>query len=581
MIGNDYQQFPDYTLDHTVTVAEDVIRFTLGAAKTATMPLSARCKGSQQVKFLVNDTTSTFNLTIAVQSGDSAIGNLTLTPGRGCFAIADGQVRWTFIGPSGAGGAGSTVEADFSFSDVTTANATSSQHGLMPKLTPAVATASAPVTLGTSKELDTILLGSLAAFDASLDITGLAAAQGGAIVSTGGTSSTSGNAGGAVNTVGGTPGATGVGGGITQTTGAGGATSGASGAFIMATGTTTAESASASGAITVQSGLGSNSTGSTAGGASGAVIVRSQAGGTAATGTGGAGGSVSVTTGAGGAASGNGTGGVGGANVSTAGAGGAAAGTGAAVGGVGGANTVTAGAGGAAAGTSAAGAGGAASLVSGAGGAKTGTGTANGGAGGALAITGGAGGATASTSPGTGGAGATVTITAGSGGAASAGTANGGAAGNIVLTPGTGGTSAGGTAGLNGVIRNTGVIVRTQATPSTPTTAATLTAANLLIGILTATPTATGATVAYTLPLGSAMDLAGTFSNNDSFDWSITNLAAAAADTITITANTAHTIVGNPIVQSSHVTTGGITGNSAVFRSRRTAQDTWVTYRIS
>jgi hypothetical protein len=151
----------------------------------------------------------------------------------------------------------------------------------------------------------------------------------------------------------------------------------------------------------------------------------------------------------------------------------------------------------------------------------------------------------------------------------------------VVITPGTGGTSAGGTAGLDGVIRMAGVIVRKQGTPSTPTTAATLTTANLMLGILTATPTATGATVAYTLPTGTNMDAAGTFSDNDSFDWSITNLAAAAADTITITANTAHTIVGNPIIQSSHVSTGGITGNSAVFRSRRTSANTWVTYRFA
>lgn len=126
-----------------------------------------------------------------------------------------------------------------------------------------------------------------------------------------------------------------------------------------------------------------------------------------------------------------------------------------------------------------------------------------------------------------------------------------------------------------------GVVIRTQATPSTPTTATTLTIADLLKGVLIATPTATGATVAYTLPTGTNMSGGGTFANDDSFDWSITNLAAAAADTITITANTDHTIVGNPIVQSAHATTGGITGNSAVFRSRKVSATVWVTYRIS
>ncbi len=606
MLGTDYERFVRYTDDHTILKEEDVIRFVLSAdADVATLPKAYTCgpETGFQVKYIVNDTTSSFTLTVAVQSGDSAVGNLSFPPGRGCFAISDGQAQWTIIGGAGVGGAGSVIEADLSFSDITTANATSALHGLMPKLTPGTATASQPVTLGADKNLDTLALDALTGHDSSFGITGLADTQGGAVVITGGASSTSGNAGGASSVAGGVGGATGVGGAASLASGAGGSTSGASGAVTVASGTTTAESASASGTVTVQSGAGSNSTGATNGGASGTVTVRSQAGGTAATGTGGAGGAVSTTSGAGGAASGNGTGGVGGAVASTAGAGGAAAGTGAAVGGVGGANSVTAGNGGAAAGTSAAGAGGAASLVSGTGGAKTGTGTANGGAGGTLSITGGNGGATASTNAASvGGAGAAINITAGTGGAISAGTGNGGvggnasltggagglttggvggAGGNVVLTPGAGGGAGGGSAGVNGVIRNVGVIIRQQTTPSTPTTAATLTAANLMKGILTATPTATGATVAYTLPVGTDMDLAGSFSDNDSYDWSITNLAAAAADTITITANTAHTIVGNPIVQSAHASTGGITGNSAVYRSRRVSSGVWVTYRYA
>lgn len=125
-----------------------------------------------------------------------------------------------------------------------------------------------------------------------------------------------------------------------------------------------------------------------------------------------------------------------------------------------------------------------------------------------------------------------------------------------------------------------GVLVKTQPAPATATTAATLTAAQLLTGILNATPTATGATVAYTLPTGALMDAAVNFAVNDSFDWTCINNALAAADTITITASTGHTIVGGPIVQSLHVTTGGITGYSAVFRTRKTAADTFVTYRV-
>lgn len=124
------------------------------------------------------------------------------------------------------------------------------------------------------------------------------------------------------------------------------------------------------------------------------------------------------------------------------------------------------------------------------------------------------------------------------------------------------------------------VEINRQVTPTAKTTAATLTIAELLTGIITATHTA-GATVAYTLPTGTDTDAALTFATNDSFDWSLINLSAAAADTITLTANTAHTIVGNAIVQSVHATTGLIYGSSALFRTRKTAANTFVTYRIA
>ena len=69
--------------------------------------------------------------------------------------------------------------------------------------------------------------------------------------------------------------------------------------------------------------------------------------------------------------------------------------------------------------------------------------------------------------------------------------------------------------------------------------------------------------------------------NNDSFEWTLINLSAAAIDTITIVAGADHTVVGNMIVQSAHGTTGALYGNSATFRTRKTATNTFVTYRIS
>lgn len=92
--------------------------------------------------------------------------------------------------------------------------------------------------------------------------------------------------------------------------------------------------------------------------------------------------------------------------------------------------------------------------------------------------------------------------------------------------------------------------------------------ADLLTGIVTATPTA-GRNIQ--LPTGAAMDLASEFLVNDSIDWTLITLAAFA---LTITVNTNHTIVGT-------AATGAASGNAARFRTRKTAADTFVTYRIA
>lgn len=131
-----------------------------------------------------------------------------------------------------------------------------------------------------------------------------------------------------------------------------------------------------------------------------------------------------------------------------------------------------------------------------------------------------------------------------------------------------------------GTLRNQGLAYKSQPTPTAKTVANTLTIAELMTGIIAAVPTATAATAAYTLPTGALIDAGVTMEVDDSFEWVIINSALAAADTITITADTGHTIVGGPIVQSLHVTTGGITGYSARFRTRKTAADTFVSYRV-
>jgi len=90
--------------------------------------------------------------------------------------------------------------------------------------------------------------------DASLGVNGLDAAQGGAILITGGISSTAGNAGGAVDLVGGTPGSTGAGGAVAVTGAIGGSTSGAGGAVAVTGGAGTAGDANG-GAVTIEGGL--------------------------------------------------------------------------------------------------------------------------------------------------------------------------------------------------------------------------------------------------------------------------------------------------------------------------------------
>lgn len=94
------------------------------------------------------------------------------------------------------------------------------------------------------------------------------------------------------------------------------------------------------------------------------------------------------------------------------------------------------------------------------------------------------------------------------------------------------------------------------------------TAASLLGGIVTATPTASRN---VQLPTGAAIDLVSEFAINDSIDFSVVTLAAFA---LTVTVNTGVTIVGA-------AATAATTGSTARFRLRKTAADTFVVYRIA
>jgi hypothetical protein len=119
-----------------------------------------------------------------------------------------------------------------------------------------------------------------------------------------------------------------------------------------------------------------------------------------------------------------------------------------------------------------------------------------------------------------------------------------------------------------------------QGAVSAKTTTTTLTVAELLSLIITATHSA-GATQTYTLPTGTLLDAAQSWAVGDSFDWNLINLSTGASNTITLAAGTGHTIVGLAVVQSNDATTGALYGSSASFRTVKTAANTFVTYRLA
>lgn len=107
--------------------------------------------------------------------------------------------------------------------------------------------------------------------------------------------------------------------------------------------------------------------------------------------------------------------------------------------------------------------------------------------------------------------------------------------------------------------------VQVQGDPVAVNVTGAVSAASMLGGIVTST---TAAAVAGTIPTGTVMDAASEFAIGDSFDWSV---IATGANAFTVTAATGHTIVGAAAVA---------TATSGLFRTRKTAADTFITYRI-
>ncbi len=108
------------------------------------------------------------------------------------------------------------------------------------------------------------------------------------------------------------------------------------------------------------------------------------------------------------------------------------------------------------------------------------------------------------------------------------------------------------------------------APPANKTSSFTLTAAECLNGIVVANHT--GTDISMTVPTGTNVETAlpaGT-ANDTGFRWSTINLSASRV--VTFTANTNHTYVGNASIAA---------GTSASFITRKTATNTFVTYRVA
>ena len=234
--------------------------------------------------------------------------------------------------------------------------------------------------------------------------------------------------------------------------------------------------------------------------------------------------------------------------------------------GIGGAATIAAGVGGSASGN-----GGVASLTGGAGTAGNSTGgvgkTVGGagqgtGAGGAAQLTGGASGAGAT---GNGGA-ATV-----AGGAAGSTNGNGG---SVYLTPG---ALAG--SGFAGQIIERGTKLVKQGAPTAKTVSATLTAAEILAGIITVNQAGAGAS-AQQLPTATDMDTGfPDAAAGDAFDFYLINTSTVDAEDASVTTNTGWTLVGSMDIHA--YSAAGSLNSSAHFRARKTGAAAWTLYRLA
>lgn len=154
-----------------------------------------------------------------------------------------------------------------------------------------------------------------------------------------------------------------------------------------------------------------------------------------------------------------------------------------------------------------------------------------------------------------------------------AATSTNGNGGSVVLTPG---AKAG--SGADGVILQRGIVMRKQGAQAAKTISATLTAAEVLTGIITINQGA-GATSAQQLPLATAMDTALPDSAaGDAFDVAVINISTTDAEDASVTTNTGWTLVGN--MDFHAYSAAGSLNSSGLLRLRKTGAGAWTAYRI-
>jgi hypothetical protein len=109
--------------------------------------------------------------------------------------------------------------------------------------------------------------------------------------------------------------------------------------------------------------------------------------------------------------------------------------------------------------------------------------------------------------------------------------------------------------------------LRGQGAPTALNTTGALTAAAIGSGIVTST---TAAAVTATIPTGAVMEAGVELAIGESIDWSVINTGDTNAITVTAAAS-GHTVVGAGAVAAE---------TSGLFRTRKTAASTYITYRV-